>query len=99
MEVLCGAKVTGVARAANEEAGVKPYTVTFQQSNVTEEGDGGGQVLRSSRSSLYDGLQSDADAVEGSGKRREKATVSIECDRVIIATGSSRYTCTLPTST
>lgn len=105
--MICGAKVTGVTRqtAASESAAQsgaqgsgRAYTVTFQRSSGGEDGnEGGGQVLRSSRSSLYEGLGSqqregrDGGGDKGSGSaRREKSTLAIDCDRVIMATGSSR---------
>jgi hypothetical protein len=64
-----------------------------------------GAVLRSKRSSLYEGLGSedyagqnseivDESALGGTEYKpsRSKETKVLECDRVIIATGSSRYT-------
>lgn len=107
MEVICGAKVTGVTkrvgRAEEDEKGAgsssdKAYTVTFQQSSGGGDSEssgggvtGGGQVLKSSRSSLYNSLRTEEGVGGRGGGRLDKATVSIECDRVIMATGSSRY--------
>ena len=115
VEVVSGAKVIGVDDTessvivdeitANLDAS-KRFTVTYQ-SSVAGSADGvGGKVLKSKRSSLYEGLESlsDADidyqdkhdAVDRSAadgtitSRREKVTHSIACDRVIMATGSSR---------
>lgn len=115
VEVVSGAKVIGVDDTessisadeitANLNAD-KRFKVTYQ-SSVSGAADGAdGKVLKSKRSSLYEGLESLSDAdidyqekqegvdrstTDGTvASRREKATHSIACDRVIMATGSSR---------
>lgn len=107
MQVVSGAKVVGLESVqTNSDATVgKRFTVTYQTSKGLA--GAGGAVLKSKRSSLYEGLESLSSAEEDenienevggidglSGRtvapRTEKATHTIDCDRVIVATGSSR---------
>lgn len=115
VEVISGAKVIGVDGSENSIStdstvastnGNKRFIVTYQSSVSGAEAGGAGategRVLKSKRSSLYEGLESLSDeemdpaevdgASSGGGvaSRREKTTHSIACDRVIMATGSSR---------
>lgn len=112
MQVVSGAKVIRLdsIQASQDAPAGKRFTVTYQTSKAAPSGGagGGGAVLRSKRSSLYEGLESlfsaDSDDVkEGEGvkdsggasegavvPRTEKVTHTIDCDRVIVATGSSR---------
>jgi predicted flavoprotein YhiN len=81
---------------------------TMQTTDGTGFKESSGAVLRSKRSSLYEGLGSgdyagqNSEVVDESGidstmdsgdykPSRSKETKVLECDRVIIATGSSRY--------
>lgn len=107
MEVISGAKVIGVqihdpSTSVNGIPHIeKLFKVTYQSSvaGVANE-DKEGKVLKSKRSSLYEGLESLSNAEQEQDmmdsesdiitSRREKVTHSIECDRVIMATGSSR---------
>jgi hypothetical protein len=111
---------TAETSAADDEATHRrKFTVTYQcggssgevGADLTLAADGAasaqgssGAVLRSKRSSLYEGLGSedyadqnsevgDESALGGGDYKpsRSKETKVLECDRVIIATGSSRY--------
>ena len=109
VQVISGAKVIGLKniQTSQDAAASKRFTVTYQTSKGVA-GAGGGAVLRSKRSSLYEGLESlstadsdddDSSSEAGSSSgpsggtvvlRTEKVTHTIACDRVIVATGSSR---------
>lgn len=117
VEVLTGVKVVGVRASVpstdQQTAPPRKFVVTYQSGTGSQpatvggadtRGGDGGAVLKSRRSSLYEGLGSTdyvgTDVNGGGGldgdsavvtTRAAREMVQLECDRVIVATGSSRY--------
>ena len=90
----------GTSINSPDEDRVKRFSVVYHTSSSTDTSSHVEKALKGRRSSLYEGLESvDEDlntqitniSQEESGAgQREKVVRSIECDRVILATGSSR---------